>query len=281
VLSPQQLAHWASLGADEITLQHRVNRDFPLLAEMLCRAKALGVGLRLIANNFCLRDCPFAVYHATGLAHSSASGQGLGRLYVDYNAVRCNTARFRDPAEMIASAWIRPEDVGRYEELAARAGGASLALKIVDRTKTTAFLAGAVAAYARRRHDGNLADILNLGTTANAAQFDMRSLVVGILAGRYRPSAMREYAGAFRLPAVHIENRALDGFIDRFVEGHDCSGRACAPAGTEGTAADDPRLCGYCRKWAAQAVRIDPREVAPWLDRTERFLGDLSASRLF
>lgn len=48
---------------------------------------------------------------------------------------------------------------------------------------------------------------------------------------------------------VYVDNRALDGFIDRFLE-QGCRGLDC-------------EACRYCHRWAARAVRIDE----PWARR--------------
>ena len=54
------------------------------------------------------------------------------------------------------SRWIRPEDLHVYEALGVKE------FKIIDRSRSTAWLLRATKAYASRRYDGNLLDILSL-----------------------------------------------------------------------------------------------------------------------
>lgn len=277
----RQIKYWEELGADEITLQHYLNRNFNLLEEMLSYTKKSGVGLRIIANNFCLHDCPYSIYHATGLAHSSNHKQKHNHLYVDYNVIRCNTAKIKDPVKLITSNWVRPEDVSYYEELCEKTGNYNFSLKLVDRTKTTEFLKTVIQSYALHSYQGNLVDILNLGITSNIYKFDKKALLIGIITGSYKLKMMSKYADVFKLPAIYIDNQKLDGFIEKFVDNYDCGLKICndfyAARQDEGNA----KSCDYCRKWAVNAITINEKEANEWLGKSEDFLNDLSKSKLF
>jgi hypothetical protein len=89
--------------------------------------------------------------------------------------------RLENPGEFLRARFIRPEDTGRYED-----AGIDL-LKISGRGRSATWLLRAAAAYARRRYDGNLVDIVDL-------------------------SLWRGPDGV--VPDVTIDNRALVGFLE-------------------------------------------------------------------
>ena len=62
--------------------------------------------------------------------------------------------RLEDPSLFIKSAWIRPEDLSRYEALG------YTTFKLIERGMPSAELLKRVAAYSARRFDGNLAELL-------------------------------------------------------------------------------------------------------------------------
>ena len=45
--------------------------------------------------------------------------------------------KIKNPAEILMSDWIRPEDVHHYEELADKLGKTNLTLKLTDRARPT------------------------------------------------------------------------------------------------------------------------------------------------
>jgi collagenase-like PrtC family protease len=277
----RQIKYWEELGADEITLQHHTNRNFNLLEGMLRYTKGSGIGLRIIANNFCLHDCPFSIYHATGLAHSSNEKQKFNHLYIDYNVIRCNTAKIKDPVKLLSSNWVRPEDVRYYEELCEKTGNYNFSLKLVDRTKTSEFLKRVIKAYALHSYTGNLTDILNLGITSNIDHYDKKALVIAIITGSYNLKTMRKYADVFNLPALYIDNQKLDGFIEKFIHNYDCDLKTCNDFHVANREENSIKSCDYCSKWARAAIALDETEANRWIDKAEGFLGDLSNSKLF
>jgi collagenase-like PrtC family protease len=281
ITSPQQMKYWLELGADEITLFQSVNRDFARLRQLLVAARGTAARLRLIANNTCLRECPFHENHANAAAHSSQSGHRSRKFLVDYPLLKCTNAKLHHPVQYLAAGWIRPEDVVHYEQVCAETGSPNLTLKLTDRSKTTAFLARAARAYHERRYDGNLFDLLNLATNKDRRQVHLASFRRRALFGRYNIGAFQTMSAIGTLPELSLDNRQLDGFVDRFVSGFDCTGRVCDDGGAAETspAAGGPR-CGYCRTWAEKALRVDEPARQAWLAGSDAVLEDVRTSRM-
>jgi collagenase-like PrtC family protease len=170
-------------GAQVLYLPEYINRDFPLLSALSKRIRAR---LVLLANVGCLLQCPIRQYHINLVSHSNES-QELGT-YVDYPLMWCTAEKAGDPALMLKSPWIRPEDLSLYEELGIHE------FKLGGREMDQPWIERATAAYAARRYDGDLNDLI-LG-------FDH----------------LEPYG---RLPA-RIPNRSLDGFVEFFRKKHDC-----------------------------------------------------------
>lgn len=174
---------YAAQGASVLYLPEFINRDFPLLRQIRRRVNA---DLVLLANVGCLLQCPIRQYHINLVSHSNESLE-LGT-YVDYPLMWCSQEKARDAGQMLKSPWIRPEDLEVYESLGIDQ------FKIAGREMDRPWVERAVAAYAARRYDGELNDLI-LG-------FDH----------------LEPYG---RLP-VRIPNRALDGFIEFFRKKTDC-----------------------------------------------------------
>lgn len=170
-------------GASVLYLPEFINRDFPLLQQIRKRVRA---ELVLLANVGCLLHCPIRQYHINLVSHSNESLE-LGT-YVDYPLMWCTQEKVRDGGQMLKSPWIRPEDLAVYEEFGIE--GFKLGGREMDRE----WVVRAVKAFAARRYDGDLNDLI-LG-------FDH----------------LEPYG---RLP-VRIPNRSLDGFIEFFRKKHDC-----------------------------------------------------------
>lgn len=160
IYSLQHVKYWENLGADELTLHHRVNRNFNYLKSMLEYGKNRNIKLRVIANNVCLHDCPYQINHGCGQAHASQEKDSKHCMYLDYNLLKCNYAKITHPQELISSEWIRPEDVRFYQELCDETKNYNFSIKLLERTKTTEFLKRVVKAYIDEDYDGNLIDIL-------------------------------------------------------------------------------------------------------------------------
>ncbi|HVP30426.1 MAG TPA: U32 family peptidase [Myxococcota bacterium] len=170
-------------GADLLYLPEFVNRDLRLLREVRRRVRCR---LALLANVGCLLHCPLRSYHVDLVSHSGES-QELGT-YVDYPLLWCTKEKSRDGAQMLKAPWIRPEDLSLYEELGYEE------FKLAGREMDPIWIERAARAYAGRRHEGDLND-----------------LVLGF-----------DHLEPFGKLPNRIPNRALDGFVQYFRRKHDC-----------------------------------------------------------
>ena len=148
--------------------------------------KRTRVRLVPLSNTGCMINCPIRAYHSTITSHAKASLE-LGA-YVDYPLLWCTKEKMNDPAQMVKSPLIRPEDLHVYEELGIEE------FKLAGREMDRGWNERVIRAYAARRYDGDLNDLI-LG-------FDQ----------------MEPYGSI----TVRIANRAMDGFIDFFQKKHDC-----------------------------------------------------------
>jgi collagenase-like PrtC family protease len=254
--SPRKARFWEDHGADCIVLNETAfAREFGALKAI--RA-AVSCDLSLIVNNSCRQDCAIAGTHASSMGHGSQYQRGRKRaLPLDYHMLFCLDYRFREPVNFVRANWIRPEDLHHYEALGFDN------FKIVERNTPTAELIKRVDAYANRRFDGNLLELVlpfNYPQSAydtKAAQdaFSVRRAAeyffkpdqvnvtkvpmlaklgkrLGLLYPRQGPSQL------------HLDNRKLDSFIDRFLT------TSCIDV--------DCDQCRYCHEFADEALTIDP-----------------------
>jgi collagenase-like PrtC family protease len=264
--SPRKVRFWVDNGADYIVVSEvNIHRELGVLRAM--REAAGEVELQLIVNNWCRQDCAIAGNHAVGL--SAASQRGSRGFPLDYCSLLCNELRLREPVNYLRANWIRPEDLPIYEELGYHN------FKIVERNTPTQILLERTAAYAARRYDGNLLDLVQnhaypvdkIGARGREAYSSWRLLKYFI-----KPQAVNlikfskvidfgKVASVLyprRGPnPVQIDNRALDGFMERFK--------------TQGCQEVDCERCRYCHEWAERVVRIDPE----WKARLNGIYGDL------
>jgi collagenase-like PrtC family protease len=251
--TPRKVRFWQDNGADCIVVSEvNIYREFAILEAM--RRAAETVELSLIVNNSCRQDCAIAGTHAECLNHAStlsSSGYPL-----DYCSIYCMDFRLREPVNYLRANWIRPEDLHLYEDMGYEN------FKIVERNTPTRILVERTRAYASRSYDGNLLDLVQnhaypeekFGESERDAyslrrmlRYFVRPWVVNMLSLE-KVVRMGRRAGLLyprRGPnPVQIDNRSLDGFIERFRT------RSCQSL--------DCEECRYCHEWAARAVRIDP-----------------------
>ena len=250
--NPRKARFWEDNGADCIVVSETtIHREFEVLQAM---REAVKVDLSLIVNNWCRQDCAIASNHAVLL--SNASRNETQHFPLDYCSVYCNAYRVEEPVNYLRANWIRPEDVQRYVKLG------YTNFKIVERNTPTDLLAMRVWAYARGRYDGNLLDLVQnyayprstlkkrdeqLFSVRRMAKYFLKPSEVNLL----RFTQVVEFGKALSMlypregdNPVYVDNRALDGFLDRFE--------------TLGCEAVDCEQCRYCHAWAEKSVSFDP-----------------------
>lgn len=199
-----------SLGVDILVLDPLlVNRNFKMLKAI---RNAVSCEIELIVNNNCLERCPYLYYHQSFLGLNSRDANT--KISKDFCYTNCSYRRMSEPVNWLKADWIRPEDIKLYEEM-----GFSR-FKIIDRSTPVDVMAKRVKAYANRRYDGNLLDII--------AHYGYKDSI-----------STDEY-----LENVYIDNRKLDGFMDQYVK-TDCASFNCGIS------------CRKCYKYAEEAITIN------------------------
>jgi collagenase-like PrtC family protease len=232
-----------SLGADSITLDINVNRDFALLKAI---RNAVNCELSVLLNNLCLYQCPYEYYHHDGLGHASQNYNPINGYYVDYCVLRCTLDRLRDVSQIIKCRWARPEEIHVYEEI-----GIDV-FKISGRSMPSERILRAATAYSSRHYEGNLYDILNVIAPKTG------------FIGSALPGEQSNGVGS--PPRFYIDNQALEGFMDFFKKQNCLSG--CSH-------------CDYCRRIASKVIQFDGDEVDDYIAALTASLDNLSSSKIF
>lgn len=124
--------------------------------------------------------------------------------------------------------WIRPEDLVVYEGLGFDR------FKIAGRNKRTEWLVRAVKAYANRKYDGNLLDIVSYPQ------------------GRAVPKVMEKVGGPKDydvLKEVYVDNTKFPPNWLSFFRYNQCEERSCSE-------------CGYCTAVAREVMRVEGKEIS-------------------
>jgi collagenase-like PrtC family protease len=254
--SVRKARFWEDHGADCIVLNEvSFAREFAALRAI---REAVKCDLSLIVNNSCRQDCAIAGTHAMGMSHGSQAHTGKSKAFpLDYHMLFCLDYRLREPVNYVRANWIRPEDLRHYEALGFDN------FKIVERNTPTPELLRRVKAYANRRYDGNFLDLVlpfqypagSYTTRASRDAYSLRRAVKYF----FRPGAVN-LGKVLKLDklgrrmgllyprqgesGLYLDNRKLDGFIDRFLE------KSCIDV--------DCDKCRYCHAVAEAALTIDP-----------------------
>jgi hypothetical protein len=124
-----------------------------------------------------------------------------------------------NPAEILKSGFIRPEDIGIYESY----GYCDFILEL--NSSNTDDMVRILRAYASRRYEGNLFEIMS--------------------SGGEKP--FQNDRGSIDKDAPWIDNRKLDGFLKYFIEGGNCYYGEC---GIE---------CNYCKEKLEDVIRYNSK----------------------
>lgn len=277
----QQAFQWVNMGADEITLSQSYNRNFPALKILLSELRNYDVNVRLIANNGCLHECPFSVSHGSAASHSSSDSDESGSKYFDYNLINCYHRKINYPDNILASDWIRPEDLHYYEELCDETKNHRLLMKLVERTKPTDFLIRVIDAYRTQHYDGNLIDLFNwIGNRGIDTGNDNSAYIKLIQSGKVDQEAFLRYSSFFSIPDVWIDNNLLDGFIRHFVNNYQCDKKICWMKNEDPTE-NNGLYCTYCHEWRKKVFSVNTEQRNRWAKGTEKLKDDFESSRFF
>ena len=265
--TPARARFWEKLGADALTLESlTINRNFRRLRAI---RNAVSIPLQLIANHVCMPNCPLQSYHQNGFAHAS---DGSGGIFLDYCLFTCSRYRLEDPSLFIRSAWIRPEDVERYESIGYDR------IKLTERGIPSSELHKRVRAYAEGHFEGNLAELLlPYGFPEPVEKSSLWSLKHFFRPGAIWPWKLKPFFELARQqgmmfpretrPIRICTDRIPDDFLDT-VESKDCEYTLCSE-------------CGYCAGIAEQAVEIDSEFRRESLRRLEKIRAELRGGGLW
>lgn len=260
VESVETALQWQEIGADAIVLFN--NKDFSLI-KALKRDTRLKV--EVTANLSCLGGCSQAGYHANTDSLSSNKA-GLGLYSIPICEVRCNYLKVNEPRRIVAAQWMRPCDLHVYE-----AAGVDR-LKFVDRLSTTEQLDRILRAYRSGTYDGNLAELIPGYRQGRVDQYVSPAKMGRMVAALLRPdlyniSKARTFLNRSKPPGIIIDGEALDGYLERFLA-QDCKHVSCD-------------ACGWCARYAKNAIRFDEEERQRYLEGARRNLDDLETGDFF
>jgi len=250
-----------SLGVDPLIVPYsEFNRDFSLLPKI---RSGLTCGMQLFVNVSCIYNCHYLAEHASSVGHASQIQQKNQQVksFLDIYLWQCTRRRLLHPELFLMSRWIRPEDLHTYEAMGYDE------FKIIDRSRSTAWLLRTTRAYADRHYDGNLLDILSLELLGDPAGFhqdieDQTRERMRHYSSEERQLMLRMLKLRRRLLDldIYIDNAALTDFLDGFQK------IRCAE-----TYCED---CRYCHKYAEHAIRIDHAEAAIVADDIGNLIDD-------
>ncbi len=262
VRSLEKAKQFEALGADIITIQD-ANRDFRLLESL---RQGLNCDIQMVVNNSCIFNCPFEYAHGNTMSHSSQTGHRNNGYVVDTAVFACANTKFADPVELIRSRWIRPEDLKTYEDIGLDH------FKLVDRNMPTDRLIEITKAYAARRWDGDLLDLLVFPPRDFPLKFGTPHRFRYFLRNWRQANPLKLLSRVTSkvsesVDPISIDNNQLDGFLEHF-RNIDC-------------AAIDCDTCGYCRRVADQVMTIDETVVRDQLKAYDEIRHNLTDGKIF
>jgi len=254
-----RLKYQESLGIDPLILPYsEFNRDFHMLGKI---RSGLSCDMQLFANISCIYNCHYLGEHASSVGHASQITQKIppAHSFLDFYLWQCTRRRLLHPELLLMSRWIRPEDLHSYEAMGFDE------FKIIDRSRSTPWLLRATKAYADRRYDGNLLDILSLELLGDPAGF--HGDIENQIRERMRHYETEERHLMLRMLKLRRRLLALDICIDNseltdFLHGFQkirCAETYCED-------------CRYCHRYARRAIRLDQEEAGILAKDIDKFL---------
>lgn len=243
-----RLKYQESLGIDPLIIPYsEFNRDFRMLEKI---RSGLSCDMQLFVNVSCIYNCHYLGEHASSVGHASQITQHDQRAssFLDFYLWQCTRRRLLHPELLLMSRWIRPEDLYLYEDMGFDE------FKVIDRSRSTAWLLRATRAYADRHYEGNLLDILSLEMLGDPAGF--HSDIEDQIRERMRHYETEERQLMLRMLKLRCRLLALDLYIDNaeladFLDGFQkirCAETYCEE-------------CRHCHRYADRAIRFDRIEA--------------------
>ena len=260
-----RLKYQESIGIDPLIIPYsEFNRDFSMLPKI---RSGLSCGMQLFVNVSCIYHCHYLAEHASSVGHASQVQHGIqqANLFLDFYLWQCTRRRLLHPELFLMSRWIRPEDLHIYEAMGYDE------FKIIDRSRSTAWLLRAAKAYADRHYAGNLLDILSLEMLGDPVGFhhDIEDQV----RERMRHYGTEERHLMLRMLKLRRRLLAFDIYIDNLELADFLAGFhkiRCAE-----TYCED---CRYCHSYAKRAVRFDRSEAECLAGDIAELLRDLTST---
>ncbi len=233
-----QAEYFRDLGAQVIVLEE-ANKNFRLIKNLV----AAGMNVEILANQTCIKDCPFRAQH---LQNSSLGSQpGNAKFWFEAPIMECGVEVARDPGRLVNSIAVRPEDLEAYEALGVRR------FKLSGRNRATDWLVKVARAYNSRSWDGNLLDILSY------VQFKGPMSAVSQIAKDNAIPVINKFKEALDpLAGVTIDNKAYPSGFLRRVGNTDCENTSC-------------KVCGYCGGVAQKVVKVNGVPLSQYRPATD------------
>lgn len=223
---------WEDLGAVSANLDHNLVKNFQAIRHITSNSD---MEFHVIVNDSCLFSCPWDMYHNILESHASMSNRAN---YVSYCTYNCRKRFTENPAEIIKSIFVRPEDIDEYVDAEIPT------FKLIDRIKPTNWIINALDAYSRRKYDGNLLDLFALFSNFGKKPEDVRLLQQNEIKTASQIQQLRS-SELFNVN-YHIDNSKLNGFFNHF-KTHDCQNFVCGTT------------CRYCDLIAKKALSFDAK----------------------
>ncbi len=246
VNSVNRAKFYEHMGVDEINVDTMLNRDFVTLEKM---RKAIKCDIIPVVTDGCLYQCPFRYYHYNTIGHASQTYQEFDRRYMDFCITNCNIIKFSNPTELVKCRFIRPEDLSHYETIGIDH------FKLGGRIHPTPWIIRATNAYANRKYDGNLLDIIEGISISNIKTEDKDPTT-----DYWKNVQTEKDAG------LYLDNAKLEGFIDFFKK------QNCIAMCDE---------CNHCATWGAKAVRGNASGIEKYLEGFKESNRKLVSSDIF
>lgn len=154
----------AQKGVRKIVLSSDIYRNLAKLRQI---REAVPCQLELIANMFCLTNCPLRHYHYTTTGHASQNVQVKPQ--EDYCSLNCALRILEEPYKILQIPVLRPEDVRKYQDIGIDS------MKIAGRTASQQNLISLTQLYMLRSFPGDLGLLIDRRTVWKRVQHRLPS----------------------------------------------------------------------------------------------------------